>query len=237
MLPRHAISGLYPRAGVAVAVAVAAVASTACASLAAPAPLPPQDILVRVNGGENVPLRGVTVKPSAGKEGRTDAHGVAHLQITGEEGARIDLTVTCPDGYAAPVNGTKITVRRTSKPPEFDVPCRPYEHAILVAFKTTGASGVPILYLGREIAKTDEAGYALVELEPKAGETLAFTLDTSDPKHKFLRPQNPERTVLAPDGSQGEEAFTIEQKFVEEKPKPKIVAAPKPILPKRLLPD
>lgn len=171
---------------------------------------------MRVSAGDGAPLAGVTVRPSSGTIGTTDKNGVTRIQIHGEEGTKVDLAIACPDGYAAPASVTKVTVRRASKVPELDIPCKSYEHAVLVAFKTSGAVNVPILYLGREIARTDEAGYALVELEPKVGETLAFTLDTSaNEKHKHLRPQSPQRTVQVPDG---EEVFTIEQKFVEERP-------------------
>lgn len=187
-----------------------------------------------MTAGAGEPLANVNVRPSAGTIGMTDSRGYARIRIAGEEGSKVDLQVSCPEGYAAPTGVTKVTVRRASKTPELEVPCKPYEHAVVVAFKTTGAKGVPILYLGREIAKTDDAGYALVELEPKVGETLEFTLDTNDPKLKFMRPQNPQRTVQVPDG---EETFTIEQKFVEDKPKPKGFKAPKPNVPKEIKPD
>lgn len=192
-----------------------------CGGLKPPPPLPPQEILVQVSAGEGTPLAGIAVKPSAGTEAITDAQGVARLAIVGEEGAKVNLSVACPEGYAAPANITRVTVRRASRAPRFDIPCKGYEHAVLIAFKTKGAPGLPILYLGREIARTDASGLALVELEPKVGETLEFTLDTSDPKLKFLRPQNPERSVRVPDG---DEAFTVEQGFVEDKPK--VVRAP-----------
>ena len=203
-------------------------ASAGCAGLRPPPPLPPQQILVRVSAGAGEPLAGVAVKPSSGKPAVTDAKGFARLEILGDEGAKVDLAVACPEGYAAPANVTRVTVRRASRTPELEIPCKGYEHAVLVAFKTTGATGIPILYLGREIARTDASGHALVELEPKVGETLEFTLDTSDPKLKFLRPQNPERSVRVPDG---DEAFTVEQKFVEEKPKAVRAAVKKPQVP------
>lgn len=182
---------------------------------------------MRVSAGAGEPLAGVAVRPSAGTQATTDAKGVARLKILGDEGAKVDLAIGCPEGYAAPSTITRVTVRRASRTPEFDIPCKGYEHAVLIAFKTTGAAGIPILYLGREIARTDATGHALVELEPKVGENLEFTLDTSDPKLKFLRPQNPERSVRVPDG---DEAFTVEQKFVEDKPKaPRVVVKKNPI--------
>jgi hypothetical protein len=213
---------------------VACFAGTGCGSLRAPPPLGPQTILVRVSAGEGVPLEGITVRPSSGEGGVTDATGLARIAIAGAEGTKVDLSIACPEGYAAPASVTHVTVRRASRAPELAIPCKPYEHAVLIAFKTVGAANVPILYLGREIARTDDAGFALVELEPKVGETLEFTLDTSDPDQKWLRPQNPQRTVLVPDG---EETFTIEQKFINDQPKAKRAPVRKPQVAVRLNPD
>ncbi len=196
-----------------------------CERLYAPPPLPPQEIIVRVSASDGAPLEGVLVRTGQRTSARTDGQGMARLHVEGEEGTKVDLAVACPPGYAAPSSISKVVVRRTSRPPQLDVPCRPLEHAVLIAFKTSGATGLPIVYLGRELARTDAAGYALVELEPKAGETLTFTLDTSAPEHRYLRPQNPEVNVQVPDV---DEAFAIEQKFTVERPQIKKFVAPIP---------
>jgi hypothetical protein len=209
-------------------IATFATCSVACSALAPPPPLPLQEVLVKVSADVGKPLPGVAVRPSSGKPALTDARGVARLGIPGEEGAKVDLAVVCPEGYAAPANATRITIRRASRVPEFEIPCKSFEHAVLIAFKTSGAAGIPILYLGREVARTDASGHALVELEPKVGETLEFVLDTSDAKLGALRPQSPTRSVRVPDG---DEVFTVEQKFLEEKPKIVRKAAKKHFIP------
>jgi len=233
------LARLVPLVSFAVVAGAGLTGLTGCSSMRPPPPPPPQEVVIRVTAGDNAPLKGVQVRPtagpSAGTSGLTDQNGLVRIKIAGDEGARVDLAVACPEGYSAPPAVTKVTVRRASKVPQIDIPCRPYEHAVVIAFKSTGAVNIPILYLGREIARTDSAGYALIELEPKVGENLEFTLDTSDPSHKYLRPQSPGRSVQVPDG---EEVFTIEQKFTEDRPKPKLVAAkkkdPHPV---RLVPD
>lgn len=179
---------------------------------------------MRVSTGDGEPLNGVAVTTSAGPHGLTDSKGVAVLKIDGEEGAKVDLAIACPEGFATAA-ATHVTLRRADRPPLFDIPCKPYEHAVVIAFKTTGAPNLPITYLGTELTRTDAAGYALVELEPKVGESLKFTFDTSDPKLKHLRPQNPEVTIRVPDG---DETFTIEQRFIEERPKVARVVKEKP---------
>lgn len=204
-----------------------ALSSIGCQSMQAPPPLPPQEIVVRVSTGDGEPLGGVAIQTSAGPRGKTDDKGVAVLRIDGEEGAKVDLAIACPAGFATAA-ATHVTLRRADRPPLFEIPCKPYEHAVVVALKTTGAANIPIMYLGSELTRTDAAGYALVELEPKVGEALKFTFDTTDPKLKNLRPQNPEVTIQVPDG---DETFTIEQRFVEEKPKVVRVAKQAPKLP------
>jgi hypothetical protein len=205
-----------------------------CRTFEAPPPPAPQRILVQVSASNGSPLSGVAVRPSAGSSGTTNEEGVATLFLEGEEGTKIDLSVACPEGYVAPANLGRVVVRRASRAPHIEIPCKPYQHAVLIAFKTTGATNIPIRYLGEEIARTDGAGYALVELEPKVGETLDFTLGTDNPDQRWLRPQNPQRTVLVPEG---EETLTIEQKFVEERPKVKKTPPKKIAVPKRIEPD
>jgi hypothetical protein len=214
-----------------VAALLACAAPIGCRSIEAPPPLPPQRVLVNVTGGGGAPIAGVVVRPSAGSAGITDEHGVATVAIAGEEGAKVDLAVACPEGYAAPADVGRVVVRRASRPPRIDIACKPFQHAVVVAFKTTGASNIPILYLGQEIARTDDSGYALAELEPKVGETLEFTLSTSDPDQRWLRPQSPRRTVLVPEG---DEIVTIEEKFVEERPKVRKPPPKKILIPRRL---
>jgi hypothetical protein len=177
------------------------------------------------------PLEGVEVRAGGGPASITDASGVARLELQGHEGTTYDLGVVCPQGFALQGRPIKVALRRANRMPEFSVACRRLERNIVVAVRTTKARDIPILYLGSQVGKTDETGYALVSFEPRVGETLTLTLDTSAPQHRFLRPQNPELSLSVPDT---EETFAVGQEFTEERPKVKHFAPAKPHLPIRL---
>jgi hypothetical protein len=202
------------------ALAFLAIAVVGCSQPRPPAPFP---IVVRVVGStdealEKVPVRvGTTRAP-------TDGDGAARFSLLGEEGARLELGVECPTGAAPPASLPKITLARTSRPPEYLVPCRTLERGVLVAIHTVGVGGIRVLYLDREIARTDEEGYALARLQPKIGETVTLTFDTSDPRQKTLRPANPEQSIAITEAGG---VYTVEQTFVNEKPKVAPAAKPR----------
>lgn len=205
-----------------------ALLSSGCRWLAPPPPPPPMDVTVRVVGDPEEPLADVAVQAGS-VVATTGRDGRATLALAGPDGTKVDLAVTCPPGFAPPSRATRVTIARTSHAPEYELACRHVDRGLLVAIRTTNAANVPIVYLEREIARTDDAGYALVRLEPKAGETLTFTLDTSSPRFKMLRPQRPELSLPTPEG---DDAIAVEQKFTIERPR--AVAAPKPNVPRRL---
>ena len=101
----------------------------------------------------------------------------------------------------------------------------------MVAVRASGGSGLPVMHLGRELARIDEAGMALVHLDMKVGETFTLTLDTSDAKYRLLRPQNPEVSFSVLDA---DELYTFDPKFHEERVIVKGAAAVGPYVPKRL---
>lgn len=200
-----------------------------CASFRSPPPPGPTDVVVVVSSDPDEPLSDVEVS-AGGTTTKTDLDGRARLSLAGEDGTQVDLSVSCPPGFAPPSRMPSMIVRRSSGTPEYEVSCKHVDHGIIIALRTPGVPNLPVRYFGRVIGKTDAMGYALLKLEPRTGETLTLMLDTSDEKLRYLRPQNPELSVSVPDG---EEVFTLEQKFVEEKPK---VATKRPQKPVRIEP-
>lgn len=200
-------------------------------ALYAPGPPPPEEITVRVHADPGEPVPDATVGEGQGQLGKTDSSGVAHFKLDGADGSRFDLTVTCPASYGGATRPLKIVLRRGSRAPEYVASCKRLVRTAVVAVRAPGGNGLPVMHLGRELARIDEAGMALVNLELKVGETFTLALDTSDPKFKNLRPQNPEVSFAVSDS---DELYTFEPKFHEERAVVKKVAVAGPQIAKRL---
>lgn len=200
-------------------------------ALYAPGPPPPEEITVRVFGDPDEPVANAEIGSGQGMLGRTDASGAAKFKLDGADGTRFDLAVTCPADHGGISRPFKVVLRRGSRAPEYTSTCRRTVRTAVVAVRASGGSGLPVMHLGRELARIDEAGMALVHLDMKVGETFTLTLDTSDAKYRFLRPQNPEVSFSVLDS---DELYTFDPKFHEERAIVKRAAVVGPYVPKRI---
>ena len=204
---------------------VLALAQTACGSFDPPPPPPPQPIQVRVEAEPGEPMADIPVLLDGKEIARTDPSGGASFRLTGDDGRPFSLTVGCPTGFVTSSRPLDLVLRRMDRAPLYELSCVSTERAVVVAVRTEGAADVPIKYLGREVARTDAEGYALVHLVPRSGEVVHLTLDTSGAKHAMLRPVSPQLAV----GANEDGAFTVVQKFVTERaPVRKAAARPVP---------
>jgi hypothetical protein len=89
---------------------------------------------------------------------------------------------------------------------------------LVVAVRAQNGLNLPLRYLGREIARTDESGvcHALLQLPPS--ESVTLTLDTSGADK--LRPKSPEFKFTVPPH---DEVVVFDQSFAREvEPKPAV---------------
>lgn len=200
-------------------------------ALYAPGPPPPEEITVRVMGDPDEPVANAAIGSGQGMLGRTDAAGLARFKLDGADGTRFDLAVACPADHGGASRPFKVVLRRGSRAPEYTTTCRRTVRTAVVAVRAPGGAGLPVMHLGRELARIDEAGMALVHLDMKVGETFTLTLDTSDPKYRTLRPQNPEVSYAIVDS---DELYTFEPRFHEERAVVRRAVSAGPFIPKRL---
>jgi hypothetical protein len=189
-------------------------AALACSALK-PVPPPPQEIIIRIAGDPGQPLQGATVQFNGKKVSESDAEGVAMLKLNGKDGETYDLLIRCPEGFLSPSKPLSVMVKRladTDKKPEYDVSCPPTTRTVVVAVRTENGPNLPVLYLGREMARTDGAGAAHVMLKLKPDESFNLVLGTDG--NERLRPQNPTASFIVRDH---DDVFTFDQKFELEK--------------------
>lgn len=187
-------------------------------------------IAVRVESDPGKPLAHVRIKARGELLGESDEAGAVQLALMGKPGDVVLLDTECPAGHDAPKSPTSVVLRPLvdARSPEYRVACRPQTRAMVVAVRAQNGAGLPLRYLGRELARTDDAGTAHALLDVAPGETVTLTLDTSaQPK---LMPKNPELKVVVPER---DEIVVFDERFALPKAKKKHVRV-EPVGPERI---
>lgn len=183
----------------------------------------PARIVVESDPGKAV--AGASVQRNGHDVAMSDPSGAAVVKLAGREGDTVDLTVRCPQGYESPAKAVSVRLTRrgdSKKMPEYTVQCSPTYRNVVVAVRAEGGALMPITYLGKPIARTDEAGAAHILLRMRPGDQFELGLDTSAfPKH---HPQSPKASFLVPSGSDEVQRFDV--RFEVDKPKAIVRRAP-----------
>jgi hypothetical protein len=213
-------------------------AQTSCAPLDgafAPPPEAPFEVAVEVTRDTDTPLEGVPVFLSGVMVGASDGGGVVRAAITGRQGDSVSLAVRCPQGFDLEGGPTAVTLRRFapgSPPPTYAMRCAPSARTVVAAIRAENGAGLPVLLLGREIARTDGSGIAHVVLEATPGDTVELVLGTDGPEGALLRPKNPAFSLQIRDG---DDYVVLDQKLeVVQKPQVAVKRGPRRALPSRI---
>ena len=184
-----------------------------------PPPVPTFESRIKVFGDPGQPLQGAKVMYKKKEVGVTDAEGIVNLRLKGTEGQVINLNVKCPEGFTTPSAPVSVALRKLadkSAKPVFRVDCPPSRRNIVVAVRADNGPNLPVKYLGREVARTDQSGAAHVFLSVAPNQQIQMQLATNEEGAKNLRPQSP---VLAFEVKSRDEVFVIDQKFKVERKK------------------
>ncbi len=149
----------------------------------------------------------------------TDATGHAKATFEGAEGEKIELAIRCPSGFESPTERLTIAFRPVapgSPPPKFESRCAPTMRTVVAGIRAENGVDLPVLYLGREVARTDASGAAHVVLRVRPSEQVSLVLDTKSGRDKKprLRPENPTVVFVAQDR---DDFVSLEQRFETEK--------------------
>lgn len=189
-----------------------------CEAVETPPP-PPQIVGVRVFSDPGRPIEGAALVFNGKEVAKTREDGLGQIKLNGRDGDAFQVIVRCPEGYASPLQPILVKLRRLADPrqfPEFSATCPPSSRRVVVAVRAENGPNLPVVYLGREVAKTDDSGAAHVFLELKPGDQFDLMLSTKDESKKELKPQNP---VASFSVAQQDDVFLFNQKFsVPEKP-------------------
>jgi len=191
-------------------------------------PPPVYDCLVRVSSDPDTPLEAVSVLRDGQQVGVTSPDGSVRLRLAGVEGENVTMGIRCPEGYRQTSDGVSVILRNVADSahvPEYSFVCPPDRRRIVVAIRADGGAHLPVLYLGRELTRTDRLGTAHVLLELSPDSQFELTLATTEGDARKLRPQNPTAKFFVHDQ---DDILSMVQSFAKPPPV-KQARAPGPI--------
>jgi hypothetical protein len=198
-------------------VATVTLAFASGAACKAPA-APPSKVAIRVLDEAKAPIDGAEIASDSAVVARTNPEGLAEVTLDGREGETFNLEVRCPKAYRSPQQPLVIRRIQTADTAEYVTHCSRLRHTLVVGVRAIGGGGnMPIRHLGKEIARTDEAGGANVLIEGEVQERVELQLDTSEPKFAKLHPQNPTGSFEV---TNKDEVKVFEVKFTKDRPPP-----------------
>ena len=157
-------------------------------------------ISVSVESDPGVPLAGASLLRDGNTVGTSGPDGHATLALSGAEGDTVSIALRCPADYAAANAALSIPLHKLAegaRPPSYELRCAPETRTVVVVVRASNGADLPVLYLGKELARTDDSGAAHVNLQLRPGERFELSLST-DAKPS-LSPKNPSAVFVAPD--------------------------------------
>ncbi len=192
----------------------------------------PFEVHVRVESDPGVAVAGAEISNGTKAVGRTDDAGAAKVFFQGKEGDQVELVVTCPPGYDSPSAPLSVSLRRMgSRAPQFSSRCAPTVRTVVVGVRAENGPNLPVLVLGRTVARTDASGAAVFTLHVKPSDQIEVTLSTAESGAEQLRPQSPTLTLVGRDRDDFivlDQTFTVQAKRVQHHPRP---VGPQPLSP------
>ncbi|HEY5955422.1 MAG TPA: hypothetical protein VIV60_02665 [Polyangiaceae bacterium] len=191
--------------------------SSGCAS---EPPRQKYEVSFRIQGDPGQPVASASIRSGEREIGKTDQNGYLAVSLEGIEGQAHAFQLLCPDGFRSPSQPLPVILRQvseTGKQPEYEARCEPLLRTVVVAVRTEHGVDLPVLYLGREVARTDSAGAAHFSLKTAPQDTIEITLDTS--RNQQLRPRNPSMRFEV---AERDDVYLVQQAFAV----PSVVKAP-----------
>jgi hypothetical protein len=190
-------------------------------------------LVIRVEEQPGRPVAGAAVSFAGKRVGLTDARGALTLAVRGGEGEHVPITVACPESFVSPPKPADVVLHRLDDPdrkPEYEVQCRPMNRSVVIVVRADHGARLPVVYLGKEIARTDESGAAHALLDVPASEEIEISLSTGEPGNERLRPQNPSMKFVSGD-TNDVKIFNVQ---FQQEPETRRASAPARRLPVRI---
>lgn len=172
------------------------------------------EFIVRVSSEPGVGFEGARASLAGRDLGVSDAVGAVAIRVRGREGDVVAIDIACPSGHRSPAP-VLVPLRHINHgvKPEFTALCTPLTHSIVVAVRAEGGPHLPLLHLGRELARTDASGAAHLLLDVASDDVVELAFDTTEQPR--LRPKNP---IVRIQPGPRDEITAISQEFTLQQP-------------------
>lgn len=211
----------YVTAGISVPIMIG------CNMFAAVTDAQPFDILIKVESDPGTPVGGASVSHSGKVVSSTGLDGKAKLSLPGKEGDELDFNVECPADFLSPTKPVNVYLHRMAdktKLAEYSAVCPPSTRKLVVSVRAENGPNLPVLYLGKPVARTDASGTAHILLKMRPGDQFELQFDTSEKGNELLRPKMPTGTFAM---REHDDLQSFDQKFFLEKQKTVFHAGPR----------
>jgi hypothetical protein len=193
------------------------------------------EFLLRVEADRGAPVPDARVDYMGSGIGQTGTDGTVRLGARGVEGDVVAFQIKCPAEFLSPTKPLSVVLHSMANPsrvPEYHVACPPLLREVVVAVRAENGPNLPLMYLGREIARTDESGAAHALLSVAPSEPVELVLDTNSASGQRLHPKNPALSFVVPPH---DDVVLFDQRFtMDPDPKPRAAAALRPQGPIRI---
>lgn len=137
-------------------------------------------VMIRAATEDGDPLASVDITARDQVVGQTDKNGALLARLSGEEGADVSFSPSCPAGSRPLGTPPSLRLRTLSAEarPEVEVTCGRDKRTAALLVSAPGFGGLPILVHDREIGRTDSSGTAHVLLQGEPATPLRVVLDT-----------------------------------------------------------
>ncbi len=178
-------------------------------------------LIIEVVDHNERPVPGTDVTIDGASIGATDESGHFQTRLSGPEGRRVHVQISCPDRWIAEDGETRdLSVRFLKRldpresamaPMDARFKCVYRTRRIVLLVRTDQVPNLPVFALGAQIAATDAEGVAQAVLEGVPGDEIEVTLNTSE--NPELRPAMPSRRLTVPKTNQ---IIVFDQKFEKQ---------------------
>lgn len=181
-------------------------------------------VVLRIKNTRGAAVVGAEVLSGGDVVTRSNDSGLARLDVGGAEGDTFLVEVRCPPPLKSPAPFPVRKLSIAGGDAEVAVKCEETTRSLVVVVRAENGPNLPILYLGKEIGRTDHSGAAHIEIDADVHERVELTLGTDE--EAGIHPENPSAAFEASDADEIRELAVTFTRDAKKKPRKTVPKGP-----------